>query len=196
MERLEVAWAGEDGLPHKIDVPASSKIMATRWHEKEWKVVRQVTDDAAWFMDPIAVRSAPPSFKDGFKLFTYLAWFQTDEWVRKDSWMLHLNAPDRIRAMAQFQLGSHWLAIQSGRLTRIPRHQRCCTHCPGQLEDELDLLERPMYAELRSRYGVCTWHDRMSDIYINEQFNKQNARDWNRLAEFLVQCKRMRGSYI
>ena len=107
---------------------------------------------------------------------THQSWFQPDEWVRKESWMLSLHAPERIRVMAQFRLGSHWLAVQQGRFARTPRHQRCCTHCPGQREDELHLLECPRYAELRSRYKIFTRHERMTDMHINEQFNKQEAR--------------------
>jgi hypothetical protein len=94
--------------------------------------------------------------------------------------------------MAQFRLGSHWLGIQQGRIAGIPRPQRCCAHCPGQLEDELHLLECPMYAELRGRYGICTRHADMRGWEINKQFNKQDACDWNKLAEFLVQWKRLK----
>jgi hypothetical protein len=192
MQKLGVSWADENGAPSVVDISNLSTMLRARWTEKEWKKVQQITDNAAWFMDPIAVRSAPPSFKDGFKLFTYQSWFQPDEWVRQESWMLNLHAPERIRAMAQFRLGSHWLAVQQGRFARTPRHHRCCAACPGQIEDELHLLECPLYADLRGRYEVCTRHARMSDMHINEQFNKQNARDWNKFAEFLVQCKNLK----
>ena len=196
MQRLGLTWADEQGAPRMIDVNNLGTQMMARWTEKEWKKVQQVTDEAAWFMDPVAVRSAPSTFTDGFKLFTYQSWFQPDEWVRKESWMLSLHAPERIRVMAQFRLGSHWLAVQQGRFARTPRHQRCCAHCPGQREDELHLLECPRYAELRNRYNICTWHERMTDMHINEQFNMQDARDWNRLAEFLVRCKQLKNQDI
>lgn len=187
-----MVWSGDDGAPCKIDVNTLGELMVAQWLDREWRKMHQVLDNAAWFMDPIAVRSAPASFSAGFKLFTYHAWFKPDDWVRKERWMLHLNAPERIKAMAQFRLGSHWLAIQQGRFANVPRHLRCCPCCPGQIEDELHLLECPLYAELRGRYGVCTRHGHTTDMHINEQFNRQNARDWNRLAEFLVQCKRLK----
>ena len=39
-------------------------------------------------------------------------------------WAFHLHAPEQIRDMAQFRLGSHWLEVQRGRCTepRLPRH--------------------------------------------------------------------------
>lgn len=192
MERLGIAWASDDGAPSRIDVNMLSERMAARWEDREWRTMHEGLDRHPGFMDRLAVRSAPASFSSGFKLFTYHAWFKPDEWVRKESWMLHLHAPERIRAMAQFRSGSHWLAVQQGRFTGTPRRRRCCSCCPGQLEDEMHLLECPLYAELRVRYGIGSWHENIADWQINTQFNPQNARDWNRLAEFLVRCKELK----
>jgi hypothetical protein len=105
--------------------------------------------------------------------------------------MLNLHAPERMRAMAQFRLGSHWLAVQQGRFERHPDITDAVLH--AQIEDELHvLLECPLYADLRGRYEVFTRRACMSDMHINEQFNKQNARDWKTFAEFLVQFKNLK----
>ena len=49
-----------------------------------------------------------------------------------------------------------------------------------------------MYAELRARYGVAARCEGMTDWQVKEQFNPRTARDWGRLAEFLVQCKQLK----
>ena len=103
-----------------------------------------------------------------------------------------LHTPERIKAMAQFRLGSHWLAVQQARLQGVPRQHRCCTHCVGTVEDELHLLECPLYADLRARFDVPTRDESMNDDRIKDCFTKQNEMDWNRLAKFLVECKRLR----
>jgi hypothetical protein len=56
MQKLGVSWADENGAPCGVDTSNLSTILRARWTEKEWKHVQQVTDNAAWCMDPIAVR--------------------------------------------------------------------------------------------------------------------------------------------
>jgi hypothetical protein len=193
LEKLGIAWADPDGNPLQIDTNAVGKLMLTRWESREWKAVEEATNDGPpWMFERVSVRAAPASFSRGFKQYTYQTWFAVDEWVRKETWMYHLHTPERIRAMAQFRLGSHWLAIQQARFQGVPRHQRCCAHCAGKVEDELHMLECPLYSDLRARFAVPTWTEDMSDIGISNCFTKQNDRDWNRLAEFLAQCKRLR----
>jgi hypothetical protein len=193
MEKLGIAWADPQGNPQQIAANAVSTMMLNRWEYREWRAVEEATQDGPpWWFERVSVRAAPASFSKGFKQFTYKTWFAVEDWVRKETWMHCLHTPERIKAMAQFRLGSHWLAIQQARLQGVPRHQRCCTCCVGMVEDELHLLECPLYAALRTRFAIPTWDESMTDIGINNCFTKQNETDWNRLAEFLVQCKRLR----
>ena len=192
MDGLGLTWAGPDGAPQQVDVSSISNLMIARWEKREWREVDEAVEDGPpWHFEDVSVRAAPTTFSKGFKLYTYRTWFASDEWVRKETWMHHLHAPERIRAMAQFRLGSHWLAVQQARFSRVPRHQRCCSCCHGQVEDEAHLLECPRVAGLRDRFAVPTWHNGMTDISINNCFNKMDASGWNKLAEFLVQCKGM-----
>ena len=156
------------------------------------EVDETVNQGLPWVFERVSVRAAPVSFSKGFKLYTYQSWFEYDEWIRKETWAFHLHTHDRIRVMAQFRLGSHWLAIQQARFARIPRQRRCCPFCPRKIEDELHLLECPSYAELREKYDIDTWHHSMSDVRIKACFNKTEARDWNNLAMFLAECRSLR----
>ena len=186
MDELGIAWRDAQGAPQKVDVPGIEHRMAERWQQREWGR----TDDlgAAWALQPCTVRAAPDSFSAGFKLYTYAAWFAPDAWVRGESWTRHLTRRDHVRVMAQFRLGSHWLQIQQGRFTRTPRSQRCCVHCPGCIEDEAHVLQCPRYADLRARYGVPTIAI-PTDTCIKATFTHTTENHWNKLAEFLVQCR-------
>ena len=193
MERLGIAWGDADGKPQQIDAGAVSQLMLTRWESREWRAVEEATQDGPpWMFENVSVRAAPASFSTGFKQYTYQEWFAPWDWVRKETWMHCLHKPERIKAMAQFRLGSHWLAIQQARFQGVPRHLRCCTHCVGMIEDELHLLECPMYSDLRTRFAVPTCDGDMTDVRIKNCFTKEDEQDWNRLAEFLVQCKKRR----
>lgn len=147
------------------------------------------------------MRAAPASFNAGFKLFTYEQWFAYDEREKRDRWMLHLHRQDHIRVTAQLRLGSHWLEIEKGRLARPPlaREQRVCRWCSGagKREDEAHLLECPHYMELRARLlpevGPAGWDpNEVTDTAVRRVFAPQTAEGWNKLAEFLLQCRRLK----
>ena len=113
--------------------------------------------------------------------------------------MFHLHQHDRIRVMAQFRLGSHWLEIERGRLTRprTTRGQRHCQWCSGtgKLEDEAHLLECPHYIELRARLlpeWESGWDGAVADEAVKRAFASSTAEGWNKLAEFLVQCRHLK----
>jgi hypothetical protein len=193
MDKLGIAWADSEGNPQQIDDGAVGKLMLIRWENRETMHMEEATGDGPpWMFERVSVRAAPTSFSKGFKHYTYQTWFAVDEWVRRETWMHCLHAPERIKAVAQFRLGSHWLAVQQARFQGVPRHSRCCARCPNMIEDELHLLECPLYLDLRARFSVPTYYEGMTDIGISSCFTKQNEQDWNRLAEFLVQCKRLR----
>ena len=41
----------------------------------------------------------------------------------------------RREALAQLRTGSHWLAEETGRWSRLSREQRICPHCGSGVED-------------------------------------------------------------
>ena len=53
-------------------------------------------------------------------------------------------------ALSKFRLSCHRLNIEIGRYTRIPRNERTCPFCPGEVEDEIHFsLRCQAYNELR-----------------------------------------------
>ena len=65
-------------------------------------------------------------------------------------------------ALSRLRLSSHSLAIQTGRYTGIPRHERICTSCNmNAVENEFHfLLVCPHYIDLRRKYlpaYYCSW---------------------------------------
>ena len=189
MDELGIAWSDAHGTPHKVNLPDLEHRMAERWHQHEWEHIDDI--GTAWSLQPCAVRAAPDGFSRGFKLYTYASWFAPGDWIRGESWTRHLTRADHVRVMAQFRLGSHWLQVQQGRFMRIPRSQRCCTHCPGCVEDEAHILQCPKYSDLRQRYRVPSIAA-PTDITVRAAFSPTTGHDWNSLAEFLVRCRARR----
>ena len=191
MEELGMRWRDENGAAQAVDIAVLRTRMNERWEASEWGVVADLTD--AWTLQPCTVRAAPSSFQRGFKLYTYKAWFEREEWCKKQHWSYHLNKREHIRAVAELRLGSHWLAVQRGRLARPrrPRHQRCCTRCPGTIEDEAHLLECPDYEDLRGRFGIETCAS-PSDSQVLSVFTPETEHGWHKLAEFLALCRTRR----
>jgi hypothetical protein len=193
MDALGLTWREPEGELREIPIPELKKQMKGRWDRWEWKTV----DEAAtteWAAQPCAVRAAPVAFSKGFKLFTYKRWFATN-WVRKESFTFHLSRRDHVQAVAQFRLGSHWLQIEQGRHAK-PRQGRCdrhCIACSGQVEDEVHLLECPLYAGERERAGLpgCPeggWTDEM----VRTCFNGTTQELWTKIADFLTRCKKLK----
>ena len=146
------------------------------------------------------MRAAPESFTRGFKKFTYRRWFAT-KFEKREGLAFHLQRKDHIQTMMQFRLGSFkWLNIQAGRCLkqRLPRRQRVCPCCRGEVEDEGHILQCPLYADIWSRAGLATapqggsWTD--SDIHT--AFNCKTKEDCTRLAECLVQCKKRKEALL
>ena len=186
MDEMGITWKDAQGAPQTVDLQSLEHRMAERWHQHEWGHIDDL--GTAWSLQPCAVRAAPADFSRGFKLYTYAHWFAPESWVRGESWTRHVTRREHVRIVAQFRLGSHWLQIQQGRFTRTPRPQRCCTHCPGCIEDEAHLLHCPEYADLRVRYRVPTIVG-PTDALIKAAFAHTTEHDWNTFAEFLVQCR-------
>ena len=65
------------------------------------------------------------------------------------------EVPERRRRqrLAQLRTGSHWLAEVTGCWKRLPRDQRPCPHCHGELEDaEHMIFDCPLYCDLREQF--------------------------------------------
>ena len=191
MEELGIAWQSPMGVKLQVDCKALVQSMMARWRAFEGRdALRAMSHQPAWLQVSHAVRAAPDSFSKGFKHFVYNQWFAPDRWRRKECWAFHLHKPEHIRAMAQFRLGSHWLEVQRGRFAkpRIPRSSRCCHACHS-IEDELHVLECPLYAPTRTSI-LGTLPPLQSDTCIKAYFNKTAGQDWLKFAAFLAFCKR------
>lgn len=190
MTLLGVTWQSPMGIKLHIDCTALVQTMVGRWRAFEGREMhRELSQAPAWAGAQCSVRAAPDAFSRGFKAFVYDRWFAPDRWMRRECWAFHLHTPEQIRAVAQFRLGSHWLEIQRGRCSkpRVSRRNRVCSSCTT-VEDELHVLECPLYADARTALGQLphTW----SDASIKAFYNKTSGSDWRSLAYFLASCRR------
>ena len=123
--------------PCKLDVEHVTSLLSNRLFD--W-----------WTNLPQDPRTCP---SDVVKRVTYLRWFGSCG-PHATKYLSLPISPNKSRCMAQFRLGSHMLAVETGRWTnpRAPRHMRFCQICASQVvEDEKHiLLECPAYAHIRA----------------------------------------------
>ena len=188
MDSLGITWRSTTGVLLEIPKQLVLDAMHSKWEAWERRHVLSVVGQGpAWAREACAVRAAPATFSQGFKLFVYEKWFAVDKYVKKEHWSYWLREPHQIRIMAQFRMGSHWLEVQRGRTARTHRAARCCRLCTDCVEDELHVLECPLYADIRSRVGVLpsAW----TDAAVRQVMNKKTGEEWRQLADFLVLCR-------
>jgi hypothetical protein len=188
MDSLGITWRSTTGVLLEIPKKLVIDAMHSKWDAWERRHILSVLEQSpAWAREACAVRAAPTTFSQGFKLFVYEKWFAVDKWVKKEHWSYWLREPHQIRAVAQFRMGSHWLEVQKGRTERTQRAARCCRLCTDCVEDELHVMECPLYADIRSQVGVLpsSW----TDGAVRKVMNKKTGDEWRQLAEFLVACR-------
>ena len=91
----------------------------------------------------------------------------------------------RREALAQLRTGSHWGAEETGRWLGLPREQRRCPHCKGDIEHTTHIIFHcPLYASVRQRFSDLfdTTHTSLHTFF------QQPAP---RLASFAAACKRL-----
>ncbi len=89
-----------------------------------------------------SVRMNPRTALSGdVKRTTYASWFSRPGWVQRGVfWHLELSVP-QLRAVQRLRLGLHLLPVETGRLAKIDRQDRCCRFCDsGAVGDEKHLL--------------------------------------------------------
>jgi hypothetical protein len=158
----------------------------------------------------------------GYKVFAYLKWFSHCEVGGDGSYAVdvvesyashfwyHLNRRDQVQIVAQFRLGVHWLAVETGRFGPfVPRAERICPLCStgsgqGVIEDEWHLLQCPAYEQFRCQHinlfqGVCDLRGG-DDQGFRAMMNPPEGGDvkafWRSFATFLTQCKWHRNSIL
>jgi hypothetical protein len=180
---------------HKIDVCKCTKEAHDRWAQ------------GRLLEAPCQVREVPDSEHLGFKLKKYLQWFSYGANMdAKQRYIYHLFDQDLVQTMARFRMGAHWLNAECMRKGAdgkvVARSNRLCPCClSGAREDELHVLECPYYQDIRLRYnglfpvyedGVVT-----DDEGMNKLMNGDGSRRfWNKLAHFLLACKRSREKVV
>ena len=124
----------------------------------------------------------------------YQHWFAPDSWVRKETWTYCLDRYDQIRAVAQFRTGSHWLCIRTGRWQRTARSLRVCPCCSDKVEDELHLMECPLYEGLRQQFpDICqTPEGGWTDDNFRARMTFDTKQQWGDFANYLLGCKEIR----
>jgi hypothetical protein len=149
------------------------------------------------------VRSRSDDARVGFKTLTYFRWFADGECDIKSTFWYALNRPEQITTIARFRMGCHWLNIENDRIakTYTPRSLRLCRCCDmGVREDEMHVLECPLYQDLRCAHGVLSYNGvgGNEDAVMQEHMNgSDNAvAFWNCMASFLIRCKFKREQFI
>ena len=119
-----------------------------------------------------------------------------DPWHVGMSSISHLFDQERVRAVARVRMGVHWL--NADRVKALPRSQRVCKCCRLRVrEDELHLLECPVYADLRQRHGIATIADSLADGGVWSIMNGDGSFTfWNRFAIYIIACMKRRGETL
>jgi hypothetical protein len=196
MAALGIQAMGPAG-PQPICVTSARRAMLEKWEGREWDRVRwEGGGRPAWADSPLAVRAAPASFSQGFKLLVYDRWMaRGGDWVRKESWTYHLQGRSDVCTVAKFRLGDHWLNVQRERLRGVARAERCCPRCPGVVEDEMHIMECPLYSGPRQRFLLACGGFVASDAGMRAAMNGTERAFWVALARFLHDCMRGREDF-
>jgi hypothetical protein len=190
MQALGVDWCEGDGTLKLLDVGTIAEAMKRRWQQHERKEVEAaLREGPAWEAEEGAVRAAPTTFSAGFMKFKHEKWFGSGL-ERDETWVHHLQKAEHVRVVAQFRLGSHWLEVQQGKFKGVPRNERVCPHCKV-VEDEMHVLECPLYTQFRARSGLFTTlgGESISDASMKEIMNGTTKQYWSKLAVFLMECR-------
>ena len=163
------------------------------WWSKHKYVTTHVQTEARCEIRDVSDRS-----NRGFKVLTYFHWFAPEaDTPKQERWWYHVNDEECIRALAQYRLGSHWLEIERGRYTYIPRSQRVCMCCnSGDRGDEVHMIQCSFHEAARQRFAhMCLFNKdwgSASDSEIKTYMNApaRSKGMWEDMAAFVLQCKR------
>jgi hypothetical protein len=192
MAGLGMECCTAEGVMMQLKSDEVMEAAQAKWYRHEWGGTMHTLSTAPWAVGSgCAVRSAPATMHSGFKLLTYQRWFADDERGKKERHTYALRSYEMVRVMAQFRLGSHWLNIQQGRFRGLDRSSRVCPACPHAVEDEMHVFSCPLYTELRAKYNI-TGPDTDTDIGMREYMNSNEPDFPNRLAAFLLSCRKER----
>ena len=149
------------------------------------------------------VRSLPDEARVGFKTLTYFRWFADEGSDIGSAFWYALNRPEQITTVARFRMGCHWLNIENDRIakTYIPRSHRLCRCCDmGVREDELHVLECPLYQDLRCAHRILSYDGAgdSEDTVMKEHMNSIDNPGvfWNCMASFFIRCKFKRERFL
>ncbi len=78
--------------------------------------------------------------------------------------------------------------VQRERLRGVARAERCCPRCPGVVEDEMHIMECPLYSGPRGGFVAC-------DAGMRAAMNGTECAFWVALARFLHDCMRGREDF-
>lgn len=140
---------------------------------------------------------SPRSFADnrhqGIKLATYHHWFRVaGGFNKKESFAKFLNHPKDIMMVTHLRMGSHKLAVETGRWSsqRVARSQRVCACCDMEVvEDELHfMLECPWYkVERKVLYAAfgMEGNQEVSDETMRTLMNGKTGDQWHALVNYM-----------
>ena len=128
MDKLGVTWRSPLGVLLEIDVQAVMKAMLTMWQTWERRHIQQIlATNPAWAQRPDAVRAAPESSSQGFKLFVYERWFEPGRFVRGElDFLVAKNRAHQMHGAVQVGLALAASATRQMHLDQARRHERCC----------------------------------------------------------------------
>jgi hypothetical protein len=100
---------------------------------------------------------------------------------------LHLRA-----MLTRFRSGCHWLQVNEGRYSDVPKQMRFCPNCPSVVEDEGHfLIECPAYSCTREKCQHLKLHP-----YTDVAKLFKECTEYNELAKFMVLCCELRSKLV
>jgi hypothetical protein len=100
---------------------------------------------------------------------------------------LHLRA-----MLTRFRSGCHWLQVNEGRYSDVPKDMRFCPNCPLVVEDEGHfLIKCPAYSCIREKFEHLKLHS-----YTDVAKLFKECSDYKELAKFMVLCRESRSKLL
>ena len=96
---------------------------------------------------------------------------------------LHLRS-----MLTRFRSGCHWLQVNRGRYSDVPKQMRFCPICPSLVEDEQHfLIGCPAYSSIREKFQHLKLH-----TYSDVAKLFMECSDYKELAKFIIRCRELR----
>lgn len=119
------------------------------------------------------------------ELYTILS---TGTGVLEGAWFYPLVSSRQATTLSRFRTANHWLPIETGRWSGVPRDERKCPVCNTMGDEYHHLFECDHYTDLREPLSdvITQYRDLPRNIAVTSLLNCNNKTIIHRVAKFLT----------